>query len=69
MPSIHIALILVDAVVNQIIKCLIPRENVAADCVINVISKMCANAISVNIQVFIKFRNVTLEIRLGDCLM
>jgi hypothetical protein len=39
--------------VNQIIKCLIPRNGVTADCVVDLISKMCANKISVNIQVII----------------
>ncbi|CAB4007300.1 centromere I isoform X1, partial [Paramuricea clavata] len=45
-----------DAVVNQIIKCLIPRDDVTADCVVDLISKMCANKINVNIQVsFLKW--------------
>ncbi len=44
-------LFLADQVVNQIIKCLIPRDGVTADCVLYLISKMCANAISINIQV------------------
>lgn len=44
-------LFLADGVVNQIIKCLIPRSGVAANCVVNILSKLCANAISTNIQV------------------
>ncbi|XP_046852040.1 centromere protein I-like isoform X2 [Xenia sp. Carnegie-2017] len=41
----------VDAVRNQIIKCLIPRHGISADCIINVFSRMSANIINTSIQV------------------
>ncbi|XP_028413314.1 centromere protein I-like [Dendronephthya gigantea] len=45
-----------DGVVNQIIKCLIPRDEITADCVVDLISKLCANAINTNIQMsFLKW--------------
>ena len=45
-----------DAVVNQIIKCLVPRNGVTPYCIVDLVSKMCANAIGINIQVsFLKW--------------